>query len=56
MNVKAVVRPTLLPGSESGGLRKRQEAEPEWQKIKMSRFSLGIVRMECKYISETRAC
>lgn len=41
-----MIRPAMLSGLESEGLRKRQEAEPEVAEIKTPRFSLGIIRME----------
>ena len=43
---KTVVRPTMLYGSETVPLTKKQEAELAVAKLKMLRFSLGVTRMD----------
>ena len=43
---KTVTRSALLYNLESAALTKRQEVELEVSKKKMSRFSLGIIRMD----------
>ena len=43
---KTVVRPAMLFGLETVGLKKRQEAELEVAEMKMLRFSLGVTRMD----------
>ncbi|KAK3528293.1 hypothetical protein QTP86_030755, partial [Hemibagrus guttatus] len=43
---KTVVRPAMLYGLETVSLRKRQESELEVAELKMSRFSLGVTRLD----------
>ena len=53
---RTVVRPAILYGLETVGLRKRQASELEVAELRMLRFALGVTRMdmiENKYIRGT---